>query len=115
MASVQQCERALLSLADKLAAVDPDVRARYVVPRTLACRVPDLDVVFLAKLSDGGIDELRCSDGADTDGAQVRLAAESDDLLALVDGRLSPPLAWATGRLKVQASPLDLLKLRALL
>ena len=115
MASVQECEQALLSLAERLAAVDPDVRARYVVNRTLACRVPDLGVVFLATLNDTGIDELRRNEGSDTDGAQVRLAAASDDLLALVDGELSPPKAWATGRLKVQASPLDLLKLRSLL
>jgi hypothetical protein len=115
VASVQECERALLSLADKLAAVDPEVRARYVVQRTLACRVPDLDVVFLATLNDEGLEELRCSGGSSTDGAQVRIVAVSDDLLALLDGELSPPVAWATGRLKVQASPLDLLKLRALL
>ena len=115
MASVQECERALLGLADKLAAVDPEVRSRYVVSRTLACRVLDLDVVFLARLGDEGIEELRCTDGSSTDGAQVRLAADSDDLLALLGGELSPPLAWATGRLKVQASPMDLLKLRALL
>jgi predicted lipid carrier protein YhbT len=115
VASVQECERALLSLRDKLAAVDPEVRSRYVVTRTLACRVPDLDVVFLATLNDDGIEELRRTDGTSTDGAQVRLSAASDDLLALVDGELSPPMAWATGRLKVQASPMDLLKLRALL
>ena len=115
MASVQQCESALLSLAEKLAAVAPEVRSRYVVTRTLACRVPDLDVVFLATLNDEGIEQLRCSEGDSTDGAQVRVAADSDDLLALLDGELSPPVAWATGRLKVQASPLDLLKLRALL
>ena len=115
MATVQDCERALLSLADKLAAVDPEVRAKYVVTRTLACRVPDLDVVFLATLNDEGIERLRCTEGSGTDGAQVRLAADSDDLLALLEGELSPPVAWATGRLKVQASPLDLLKLRALL
>lgn len=115
MASVHECEQALRSLADRLAAVDPEVRARFVVTRTLACRVPDLDVVFLATLNDEGLEELRCRDGGDSDGAQVRLAAASDDLLALVEGQLSPPLAWATGRLKVQASPLDLLKLRALL
>ena len=113
MASVQECERALLSLADKLAAVDPEVRAKHVVQRTLACRVPDLGVVFLATLDDDGLGGLRCSDS--TDGAQVRLAADSDDLLALLEGELSAPVAWATGRLKVQASPLDLLKLRALL
>lgn len=115
MATVEDCERALASLADRLAEVDPDIRSRYVVTRTLACRVPDLDVVFLATLCDEGLAELRCSDGSDTDGAQVRLAAASDDLLAMVDGQLSPPMAWATGRLKVQASPMDLLKLRALL
>lgn len=115
MATVQDCESALLSLADKLAAVDPEVRGKYVVTRTLACRVPDLDVVFLATLNDEGIAQLRCHDGDDTDGAQVRVAADSDDLLALLEGELSPPVAWATGRLKVQASPLDLLKLRALL
>lgn len=115
MASVQECELALRSLAERLAAVHPEVRARYVVTRTLACRVPDLDVVFLATLNDAGIEQLRCSDGSGTDGAQVRLAAVSDDLLALLEGQLSPPVAWATGRLKVQASPLDLLKIRALL
>ncbi len=114
MATVEDCERALLGLADRLAGVDPEIRLRHVVTRTLSCRVPDLDVVFLARLCDEGLTRLRCSDGADTDGAQVRLAAASDDLLALVGGELSPPMAWATGRLKVQASPLDLLKLRAL-
>ena len=115
MATVQDCESALLSLADKLAAVDPEVRAKYVVTRTLACRVPDLDVVFLATLNDEGIEQIRCSEGESTEGAQVRIAADSDDLLALLAGELSAPVAWATGRLKVQASPLDLLKLRALI
>ena len=115
MATLQQCERALVSLRDRLAAVDPEIRSRYVVTRTLACKVPDLDVVFLATLNDEGIEELRRIDGSDTDGAQVRLVTGSDDLVALLDGELSPPMAWATGRLKVQASPLDLLKLRALL
>jgi predicted lipid carrier protein YhbT len=115
VATVQACAAALQELADRLAEVDPDVRSRYVVTRTLACRVPDLDVVFLATLTDDGIEELRCLDGSDADGAQVRLATDSDDLIALAEGQLSPPVAWATGRLKVQASPLDLLKLRALL
>ena len=115
MASVQECERALRGLVERLGEVDAEVRARYVVPRTLACRVPDLDVVFLARLGDEGIEQLRCIDGASTEGAQVRLAAASDDLLALLQGELSAPVAWATGRLKVQASPMDLLKLRALL
>ena len=115
MATVEDCERAITLLAARFAEVDPELRTRHVVTRTLACRVPDLDVVFLAILCDDGLEELRCSEGADTGGAQVRLAADSDDLLAMLDGVLSPPMAWATGRLRVQASPMDLLKLRALL
>lgn len=115
MATVEDCERAINSLAARFAELDPELRSRHVVTRTLACRVPDLGVVFLALLCDGGLAELRCCQGADTDGAQVRLAADSDDLLAMVGGELSPPMAWATGRLRVQASPMDLLKLRALL
>ena len=115
MASVQEVESALQCLAERLAGVDPEVRARYVVTRTLACRVPDLDVVFLATLNDEGIDELRCVDQDGDERAQVRLVTGSDDLVALLEGELSPPMAWATGRLKVMASPLDLLKLRGLI
>lgn len=115
LATVQGCASALQSLVDRLAAVDADLRARHLVSRTLSCRVPDLEVVFLAALTDDGIEELRCLEGSDHDGAQVRLTADSDDLVALANGDLSPPVAWATGRLKVQASPLDLLRLRALL
>lgn len=115
MATVQQCEHAMRSLAERLEAVDPDVRGRYVVQRTLSCRVPDLDVIFHATLGDGGLGDLRCGPGEDTEGAQVRLCAQSDDLLALIAGTLSPPAAWATGRLKVEASVLDLLRLRSLL
>jgi predicted lipid carrier protein YhbT len=115
VATVQECAAALQCLADRLAEVDPEVRARHIVTRTLSCHVPDLDVVFHATLSDAGLERLHRTDGADHDGAQVRVTAESDDLVALVGGELSAPVAWATGRLKVQASPLDLLKLRALL
>ena len=115
MASVQECERALLSLADRLAAVDPDVRGRYAVTRSVSCCVRDLGVVFRARLADGSLAEVECLDGRDGGKAQVRLVTTSDDLLALVSGTLSPPAAWASGRLKVEASVLDLLKLRALL
>lgn len=115
MATLEQCRLALESVVARVADVHPEVRGRYVVTRTLACRVPDLSVVFLATLDDDGLQGLRHEPGTSAHGAQVRLAAHSDDLLALVGGELSPPAAWATGRLKVEASVLDLLKLRALL
>ena len=112
MASVQECEQALRGLAHKLAAVDPELRAKHTVERTVSCTVSDLDVVFVGRISDDGLSEIRVDGQAS---AQVRLTARSDDLVALAEGRLGVPSAWATGRLKVEASVLDLLKLRSLL
>lgn len=112
MASVEQCEKALHALAARLAAVDEETRSKYVVERTISCHIRDLDVVFVARTDDSGLTDIRRTD--DTS-AQVRLATTSDDLLALAEGRLGVPSAWATGRLKIEASVLDLLKLRALL
>jgi hypothetical protein len=118
VASVVECEHALRALGDRLTAVDPEQRAKYVVERTVSCRVPDLGVVFAGRLDGAGLSDVRClDDGAADDGsqAQVRLQTSSDDLLALADGRLGVPTAWATGRLRIEASVLDLLKLRSLL
>jgi predicted lipid carrier protein YhbT len=107
MASESECERALRSLADALAALDPEVRRKHVVERTVSCRVPDLDVTWYARLTDDGLRDL----GREGERAQVRLTVSSDDLIALAEGSLSAPTAVATGRLRVQASPLDLLRL----
>ena len=115
MASVQECEQALQTVARRLAALDPEVRNRHVVERSVSCRVPDLEVVFVARLASAGLVDLRCQDDATKPAAQLRLTASSDDLLALLEGRLAAPAAWATGRLRVEASVRDLLRLRALL
>ena len=113
MATLEECELALRTLMERLAEVDPDVRRKYAVERTVACKVPDLDVVFLARFDDDGT--LQDLQTADSGKAQVKLSASSDDLIALIEGRLGVPSAWATGKLKIDASMLDLLKLRALL
>lgn len=115
VASQHECERAVQSFVRRIAALDPELRRKHILTRTVSCRVPDLDLVFLARLDGDTIEELRCAAGADTQGAQVRLVAGSDDLVALLDGDLAPPVAWATGKLKIEASVLDLLRLRALL
>ena len=112
MATVEQCEQALQSLADRLAAVDAETRSKYAVERTISCRITDLDVVFHGRVDGGGLTEI---EQVDDTSAQVRLVTSSDDLLALAEGRLGVPAAWATGRLKIEASVLDLLKLRSLL
>ena len=116
MATLEQCEQAVAALVERLAEIDPDVRRKYAVERTVACRVPDLDVVFLARFDDEGtISDLKIAEAAPKGNAQVKLSASSDDLIALIEGRMGVPTAWATGKLKIDASMLDLLKLRALL
>lgn len=112
MASLTECDSALRCLIDKLAIVEPEVRRRYIVERTVSCRISDLGVTYSGRLGDDGISELTTGDDVK---AQLRLTVASDDLVALVEGRLAAPTAWAIGRLRIQASPLDLLKLRALL
>jgi putative sterol carrier protein len=64
-----------------------------------------------AGLKDGQLIEI---DRASSRDAQVRLAMSSDDLIALVDGRLKMAAAWATGRIKVEASIRDLIRLRSI-
>jgi hypothetical protein len=107
VASEAECEAALRGLVDALATVDPEVRRKYVVDRTVSCRISDLGVTWYAHLTDEGLVGMT----TDAPKAQVRLTVGSDDLLSLVAGKLAVPTAVATGKIRVQASPFDLLRL----
>jgi hypothetical protein len=112
MASVEECEAALRDLATMLRSVDEETRQQYAVERTLSCWVTDLKEVFTASLGPDGLSAV--TRGGQHDG-QVRLKVSSDDLVALTKGELGFPVAWATGRVKIDASITDLLRLRTLL
>jgi len=112
MASVGECEAALRDLASLLHKVDAELREQHVVDRTISCWVSDLKECFTARLGPDGLTGIER--GGQHDG-QVRLKVSSDDLVALTRGELSFPVAWATGRVKVDASISDLLRLRSLL
>lgn len=111
MATREECLAALQGLAARLSEVDPDVRRKHTVDRTLSCTISDLGITFTGRLHDGCLEDIR----DDGDNAQIRLHVDSDDLLALVDGRMNFAGAWAKGKLRVDASVLDLLRLRTLL
>jgi predicted lipid carrier protein YhbT len=113
MATVQETRSALERIAARLTEVDADDLAKHVVERTISCRVPDLGLVFRTRIHGGGLDDFQIVDDADT--AQVRLTVGSDDLVALADDQLHVAKAWATGRLKIEASLGDLLRLRKIL
>lgn len=110
MATEEQCEQALHALADRLAGSDAGNQNKG-FDRTLSCTLRDLDLIFAGRLKDGRLTDIARANSRD---AQVKLTMTSDDLLALVDGRLNMGSAWATGRVKVDASVRDLLKLRTI-
>ncbi len=112
MASTKDCARALRDLAKRLADVDDDVRRKHAVDRTITCRVTDLDTDFSGRISDGELLDVKQRPLPD---AQIKLTVTSDDLVALTEGQLNVASAWATGRLRVDASIKDMLRLRALL
>ena len=110
MATVEQCEQALQRLAARLAA-NASARRDLDFDRNLSCTVRDLHVIFAGRLKAGQLIDIARATSRD---AQVRLTLSSDDLLALVDGELKMALAWASGRVRVEAGVRDLLKLRSI-
>ncbi|WP_229402937.1 SCP2 sterol-binding domain-containing protein [Micromonospora okii] len=112
MASVDECRQALRDLAARLDRNAETVRERIDLDRTLACRVTDLDVAFHGRLAGGRLLDL--TDGDDPK-AKIALSTNSDDLLALVGGKLDVTAAVASRRVTIKANPFDLLKLRKLL
>jgi len=111
MASLTECEKALNALAARLAAADPATRRKNSLDRTLSCTLRDLDATFGGRIKDGQlIDIARVPEPT----GQVKLAMNSDDLLALVDGKLNLVGAWTSGRVKIDARVFDLIKLRSI-
>jgi putative sterol carrier protein len=112
MATVEECRAALHKLAKRLSDNAAEARQKLDFDRTLACRVPDLDVAFHGRLTGGRLEDL--TDGDDPR-AKIKLTSTSDDLVALVNGQLNIMSAWTGGRIKIDAGMMDLLKLRKLL
>ncbi|GLZ06776.1 hypothetical protein Acsp03_42420 [Actinomadura sp. NBRC 104412] len=113
MANEEECRGALDRISQRLAEVDGDRLAEHIVERTISCRITDLRLAYLTRIHAGGLDPFELTDAPED--AQVRLTVASDDLVALAHDELNPAKAWASGRLKIEASFLDLLRLRKLL
>jgi predicted lipid carrier protein YhbT len=114
MATAEECQTALESLTGRIAEMDAKDRAAHLLDRTLSCRVPDLGITFLTRLSPNGAEPIRqVANGAPP--AQVRFTADSDVIVAIAADPGSFMRAWLTGRLKVQGNVLDLLHLRKLM
>ncbi|WP_380280369.1 SCP2 sterol-binding domain-containing protein [Kitasatospora purpeofusca] len=115
MADAEECREALEQLSRNLAKATGDVRKAAELDRSLSCRITDLDLTFTGRLREGSIQDLREAPGGPAGKADIRLTMSSDDLVALVGGRLNFAAAWATGRVRLEAGFRDLLRLRTLL
>ncbi len=112
MATMDQCMTALRSILGDLAA-NPAAEG---LDRSLSCRLTDLDEVVVGRLSTGAVRDLQVlPHGPAVPKADIRLTMNSDDLVALTNGKLSFGPAWASGRVKLEAGLRDLLRLRKLL
>ena len=112
MATIAECEAAMHQLAHRMGGLGTGDKRRVPLRRSISCHLGDLGVTFAGQLDGGELNDIR---RAQSTAAQIRLTLSSDDLLALVAGSLHFARAWASGRLKVEASVLDLVRLRSLL
>jgi anti-sigma factor RsiW len=117
MATAKQCQAALNRLAKTIDTIDPHLRNRHLPQRTVICRVKDLDLCFTARLDEDGVHDLTQVPPEERDQVQadVRIALDSDVLIALVDREDEFVNAWLHGRIQVSAPMSDMLRLRSVL
>jgi hypothetical protein len=114
VATAEECRQALESLTGRISELNPEDRASHLIERDVSCQVTDLGVTFITQLGPHGATPVKEMNGSDGK-AQIRLATSSDVLIALAANPGSFGRAWLTGRLRIEASFTDLLRLRKLL
>ncbi|MEU6068050.1 MULTISPECIES: SCP2 sterol-binding domain-containing protein [Streptomyces] len=115
MATIEECRDALEKLSDNMQDAEGGAREAAALDRSVSCYVTDLDVTFVGRMTDGRIVVDETLPGPPPRKAQIRLTMAGDDMVALVDGGLNFAKAWGSGRVKLEASLLDLFRLRKLL
>ncbi|MFF5112333.1 SCP2 sterol-binding domain-containing protein [Streptosporangium sp. NPDC000509] len=115
MATVDECRVALRKLGEQFDEVDRESRDKHVVERSISCHIKDLGVTFYGHIHHGGLGPFEDLSPDDRRQAEVKLTIGSDDLISLVNGDLDMGRAVFGGRIKVDASFGDLIRLRKLL
>jgi hypothetical protein len=114
MASAEECREALQTLSGRLTEMSPADRASYFGQRSMSCHVTDLGVTFITRFTDNGADPVTEAKPDDPP-ADIRLTANSDDVVSLSATPANIARMWIAGRVQVHASMRDLLALRKLL
>jgi hypothetical protein len=115
VATKQQVERKLRELVKRLDQAGGGIHGSLAeaLPerRVIHVIVPDLDSSWWTEMSDGRMRGLHRGAPNRTD---IKVKVESDQLLDLVDGRKSLFSSYLGGKIKIEASLSDLLRLRKL-
>jgi predicted lipid carrier protein YhbT len=113
VATAAEVDRVLRSLVRRFDKANDASKPSLDSDRTIICEIPDLKLVYKGAYRNGRIERFaRAPDGARGD---VRIEVDSDDLVALAEGRMSLTRALFTGRLSIDAAARDLMVLRQLL
>ena len=113
MATKTEVERQLVVLMARLDGNEANVRSAIPSRKVLRCLVPDLDAAWYSVVEHGHVSPP--SEAPPNGRADITLRVGFDDLVDLVEGRTSFLSAFSSGKVKVDASIIDLLRLRSLL
>ena len=113
MKSAEECRAALQKVAGRLSEMSPDQREDYFGGRSISVTIPDLGVTYATTLGVGD-DPVR-EVGPGEPPADIRLTANSDEVVALAESPMNIARSWVAGRVKIEASMKDLFRLRRLL
>jgi SCP-2 sterol transfer family len=113
MNSAEECREALQKLAGRLSELSPADREQYFGNRSISVTIPDLGVTYATKLGSGDDPVHEVSPGDPS--ADIRMTANSDEVVALAQQPMNIARSWMTGKIKIEASMKDLFRLRRLL
>jgi hypothetical protein len=113
MNSAEECREALTKLAGRLSELSPADREQYFGNRTISVTIPDLGVSYATTLGAGDDPVREVQPGEPP--ADIRLTANSDEVVALAQQPMNIARSWMTGKIKIEASMKDLFRLRRLL
>jgi hypothetical protein len=112
VATAAEVETTLVGLLRRLERLDASTRALLPTRRIVEARFPDLDLVYHTHVRDGEPAGLHTGPAPRP---HIRVSCHSDDLIAVAAGQLAFRRAYATNRIRLQASMSDLLRLRGVL
>ena len=113
MASAEECRTALQKLAGRLSELSPADRDQYFGNRRISVTIPDLNVTYVTVLGTGDDPVRELAPGEAP--ADIRMTANSDQVISLAEQPMNIARAWMSGKVKIEASVKDLFRLRRLL